>query len=201
MSLTAKLVKYPHPSLRYPARPITTIDRGLRLLAGRMLEIMYENRGLGLAGPQVAAPIHIIVMNFEGDHTQKEQECVAINPVIVDRSGSQDGNEGCLSFPELFQDVRRAKKILVRAYDLEGRQFEMECTDLPSRLWQHEIDHLHGQLFIDKMSPVGKLGSREMLKEFEREFRGSQKRGATPSDAELLKQLASWTMPDPGPVM
>jgi peptide deformylase len=201
MSLSAKIVRYPHPALRFPARPVTTIDRDLKLLAGRMLELMYEHKGLGLAGPQVAAPVHIVVMNFEGDPAEKEQECVAINPVIVDRSGTQDGSEGCLSFPELFQNVRRAKKVTVRAYDLDGRAFEMTCTDLPARLWQHEVDHLHGELFIDKMTPVGKLGSRAALKEFEKEFRGSQRRGELPGDAELLRQLNEWPGPPAGPAL
>lgn len=197
-----KIVKYPHPALRFPAKPVTTIDRELRLLAGRMLELMYEQKGLGLAAPQVAIPVHLIVMNFEGDPNRKDQECIAVNPVIVDRKGTQEGSEGCLSFPELFQNVRRAKQVIVRAYDLEGNQYEMHSTDLSARLWQHETDHLHGELFIDKMTTVGKLGSKEMLKDFEREYRNAQRRGEIPSDAEILKQLAAFKgLAPPGPVM
>jgi len=208
MSLPTKIVKYPHPALRFPAKPVTTIDRELRLIAGRMLELMYDQKGLGLAAPQVSIPVHLIVMNFEGDPTKKEHECIGINPVIVDRSGTQEGSEGCLSFPDLFQNVRRAKKITVRAFDLDGRAYEMKCSDLPARLWQHEIDHLFGELFIDKMTPVGRLGSKQMLKDLEKEFRGSQKRGEIPPDAEIVKQLAAWPPPKepeppapPGPVM
>lgn len=200
--MNLKIVKYPHPALRFPAKPVTHIDKELRLLAGRMLELMYEQKGLGLAAPQVTIPIHLIVMNFEGEPDRKDQECIAVNPVIVDRKGSQEGSEGCLSFPELFQNVRRAKQVIVRAYDLEGKQFEMNSTDLPARLWQHEIDHLYGELFIDKMTPVGKLGSKQILKDLEREYRTSQRRGDIPSDAEIIKQLAAFQgLAPPGPVM
>lgn len=198
-----KIVQYPHPSLRYPARPVTTIDKELRLLAGRMLELMYEHKGLGLAAPQVAAPVHVLVMNFEGDPQRKDLECVAVNPVIIDRQGSQEGSEGCLSFPDLYQNVRRAKTVIVQAYDLDGKPYEMTCSDLAARLWQHECDHLRGELFIDKMTPLGRLASRQKLKEFERDYRQAQKRGEYPADAEILKELAKYSpKPEkPAPVM
>src|SRR5437764_11019577 len=109
--MSMRIVPYPHPALRYAAKPVTTIDKELRLLAGRMLELMYEHKGLGLAAPQVAAPVPLLVMNFEGEPDKKEMECVAVNPVIVERRrGWQEGSEGCLSFPELYQNVRRAKE-------------------------------------------------------------------------------------------
>ena len=195
-----KIVQYPHPALRFPSKPVTTIDKSLRLIAGRMLELMYEQKGLGLAAPQVAVPVHLIVMNFEGDAARKDQECVGINPIVVERSGSQEGSEGCLSFPGLFQNIRRAKNVLIRAYDLDGRQFEMRCSELPARLWLHEIDHLSGELFIDKMTPLGKLGSRTALKEFEKEYRQAQRRKEYPADAEILKQLAAYP-PEDGVVL
>src|SRR5438067_359905 len=75
-----KIVQYPHPALRYPAQPVTAIDKGLRLLAGRMLELMYESKGLGLAAPQVAVPLQLLVMNFEGEPENKAVECVAVQP-------------------------------------------------------------------------------------------------------------------------
>ncbi len=184
-----KIVQYPHPALRHPAKAITSIDAELRRYAGRMLELMYENEGLGLAAPQVALPVQLLVMNFAGDPEQKGQECVAINPVIMDKKGSQEGSEGCLSFPGLYQKVRRAKTVTVRAYDLDGKLYEMTCSELPARLWQHEIDHLHGRLFIDVMGPLGKLASKTALKEFEKEYRDLQKRGEIESDDELRRQL------------
>lgn len=200
--MTMKIVPYPHPALRFAAKPVTTIDKELRLIAGRMLELMYEHKGLGLAGPQVAAPVHIIVMNFEGEPDNKEAECVAINPVIVTRKGTQEGSEGCLSFPGLYQNVRRSKEVVVRAYDLQGQQYEMKSTDLSARLWQHEIDHLFGELFIDKMTPLGKIGSRTALKDFEREYRQAQRRGEYGTEAEILKQLTDYGKEVPaGPVL
>jgi peptide deformylase len=203
MSLPTKIVKYPHPALRYPAKPVTTIDRDLRLLAGRMLELMYEHRGLGLAAPQVAAPVHLLVMNFEGEPDAKDQECVAVNPVILERRGTQEGSEGCLSFPDLYQNVRRAMTVTVRAFDLSGRQFEMTSTELAARLWQHEIDHLHGELFIDKMSPAAKLDSQKELRAFERAYREAQRTGEIPADAEILKSLGGFKLEPapPGPVL
>jgi len=154
-----------------------------------MLELMYKHEGLGLAGPQIALPVQILVMNFVGDANQKDQECVAINPVIVERTGTQEGQEGCLSFPDLYQKVRRAKTVRVRAYNLDGKLYEATASDLPARLWQHEIDHLHGRLFIDVMGMVGRLASRSMLKDFEREYRMAQKKGTIESDEQLKKSL------------
>ncbi|MFL5329070.1 MAG: peptide deformylase [Gemmataceae bacterium] len=200
--MTIRIVPYPHPALRYPAKPVTTIDKELRLLAGRMLELMYEHKGLGLAAPQVAMPVHLLVMNFEGEPENKEAECVAVNPVILSRKGTQEGSEGCLSFPGLYQNVRRAKEVVVQAYDLQGRAFEMTSAELSARIWQHEIDHLHGELFIDKMTPLGKLSSRQALKDFERDYRLAQKKGEFAADVDLLKQLESHGKEVPaGPVL
>jgi peptide deformylase len=184
-----KIVQYPHPSLRHKARPLTAIDDKVRRYAAEMLALMYENRGLGLAAPQVALPYRLLVMNYAGDPEQRDQEGVFLNPVILERKGSMEGEEGCLSFPGLFQKVRRAKTVKVQAYDLQGRLLEMELSDLPSRLWQHEVDHLDGVLFIDKMGPIGKLASRGALKEFERTYRKAQERGELPPDAELERRL------------
>src|SRR5688572_17864470 len=104
-----KIVKYPHPALRHKSKPLTAIDKEVRLQAGRMLELMYASRGLGLAANQVAWPFQLLVMNDLADPEQREHERVLINPVILERKGAQEGDEGCLSFPDLYQKVRRAK--------------------------------------------------------------------------------------------
>jgi peptide deformylase len=184
-----KIVHYPHPALRYKARPLASIDADVQKAAAEMLELMYAAKGLGLAAPQVALPYQLLVMNFAGDPAQKEQECVAINPVILELKGSQEGQEGCLSFPELYQKVRRAKTVTVQYYDLAGRQLQAVCNDLPARIWQHEVDHLHGVLYIDKMGPLGKLSARGALREFERKHKKAQERGEIPPDAEIERQL------------
>ena len=179
-----KIVKYPHPALRVPARPITAIDKEIQLTAAKMLELMYTHEGLGLAAPQVALDIQMLVMNFAGDPEMKDQEFVAINPVIIELKGAVSDREGCLSFPNLYQNVRRAKTAKVQAYNLKGELYEMVCHDLPARVWQHEIDHLNGVLFIDKMGPLGRLGSRKDLEHFIAEFEKEKKKGDLPPDLE-----------------
>jgi peptide deformylase len=189
--MARKIVRYPHPALRRPAQPISTITRQLHLQAGEMLEAMYEARGLGLAAPQVALPYQLLVMNLSGDPACKEQEEVYINPVIVARKGSVEEEEGCLSFPGLYQKIRRARTIKVQAYNLKGELVEKVVHDLEARAWQHEIDHLNGILFIDKMGILARLAARPTVKQFEEEFRQAQARGQIPPDAELEKLLAA----------
>jgi len=179
-----KIVKYPHPALRTHARPVAAIDKDVQLAAGRMLELMYKSEGLGLAAPQVALEYQLLVMNFEGDAERKEAEYVAINPVIVESKGALNDREGCLSFPGLYQNVRRAKTVRVQAYNLKGELYEMTCFDLPARVWQHEIDHLNGTLFIDKMGPLGKLGSKRDLEKFVADFEKDKKKGVYPADLD-----------------
>jgi peptide deformylase len=191
-----KIVQYPHPALRHEAQPLTAIDEQVRTQARRMLDLMYEAHGIGLAGNQVAWPYRLFVLNLKSDPQQRELEHIFINPQIVDRKGSVEAEEGCLSFPGLYQNVRRAKVIQFQAYNLEGKLVEMVSSDLPqeiaelfSRAVQHEVDHLEGVLFIDKMGPLGKLASRSTLRDFEREFRRAQERGDLPSDEEIQRRL------------
>jgi peptide deformylase len=186
-----KIVHYPHPALRHPARPVTGIDKELRLHIGSMMELMYEARGLGLAAPQVALPFQLLVMNITGDPSKPECEEVYLNPTIVERRGIVDDEEGCLSFPGLYQKIRRAKSIKIHAYDLKGQPVEKSVNDLEARAWQHEIDHLNGILFIDKMGPIARLTSRSAVKNFEREFRQAQEAGEIPPDLEIERLLAA----------
>jgi peptide deformylase len=184
-----RIVHYPHPALRHPGKAVATIDKELRLQIGQMMDCMYEAKGLGLAAPQVALPYQLLVMNVTGNPAEKEREEVYINPVIIDRKGSVDDEEGCLSFPGLFQKVRRAKSITIRAYDLKGKLVEKVVNDLEARAWQHEIDHLNGVLFIDKMGLLGKIASRGSLKNFEHEFKRAQERGEIPPETDIEKLL------------
>lgn len=184
-----KVVHYPHPALVHPTKPLMSIDKQVHLRIGAMIDTMYEAKGLGLAANQVALPFQILVMNVTGDPAQKEQEHVYINPVIVEKKGVQEGDEGCLSFPDLFQKVRRAKTVKVQAYNVKGEPIELVASDLAARCWQHELDHLNGILFISKMGPLARLAARGAVKEFERKFRDAQKRGEIPPDAEIEKIL------------
>jgi peptide deformylase len=189
------IVRYPHPALRHPAKALTTIDAKVHTAAAKMLDLMYEARGLGLAAPQVALPYQMFVMNSSGDPANKEFEAVLLNPVILERKGSVEGEEGCLSFPGLYQKVRRAKSVKVQAFDLGGKEVILDVAgttpeeQLRSRVLQHEWDHLHGTLFIDKMGPISKLSCRGALQEFEREYRRAQQRGEIPPDPEIEKLL------------
>jgi peptide deformylase len=186
-----KLVHYPHPALRHKSKPITAIDKQLHLHVGAMMETMYDAKGLGLAAPQVALPYQLLVMNITGDPKQPEREEVFLNPQIVERKGFMEDEEGCLSFPGLYQKIRRSKTIMVRAYNLKGELVERVVSDLEARAWQHEIDHLNGVLFIDMMGPIAKLASRSAVKCFERDFRRLQERGEIPADADIEKLLAA----------
>src|SRR5437762_1681747 len=119
-----KIVRYPHPALRWQSRPLTMIDEKVQTYACQMLELMYESKGLGLAANQVGLPYQLLVMNPTTEPQEKERERVLINPVILERRGSVEGEEGCLSFPGLYQKVRRARSIKVQAYNLQGESVE-----------------------------------------------------------------------------
>ena len=187
--MALKIVQYPHPALVHPTKPVTRLDKQLNIQVGEMIERMYEHKGLGLAANQVGLPYQVLVTNLTGDPNQRDKEEVYFNPVIVDRKGTQDGDEGCLSFPKLFQRVKRAKTVTVRAYNLQGDLLEIVATDLAARCWQHEIDHLNGVTFIEKMGPIARLASRGAIKEFEIEFKKAQERGDIPPNAEIEKLL------------
>lgn len=184
-----KIVNYPHPALRFESKPLTAIDERVRTQAAQMLELMYESKGLGLASNQVGLPYQLFVMNAEADPEKRDQERVCVNPVIVERKGSVEGEEGCLSFPKLYQKVRRAKTITVQFYTLAGELREVVEHDMVARIMQHEADHLHGVLFIDKLGPLARLAARGSIKEFERLFRRAQEKGEIPPDPEIERQL------------
>src|SRR5713226_1549882 len=139
-----KIVKFPHPALRYESVPLKAIDKKVHLAVGEMLDLMFEAKGLGLAANQVALPYQMLILNedvlkgVESDKALRENAGVYFNPVIMERKGSIEGEEGCLSFPDLYQKVRRAKTIKVVAYNLKGEEVETNVSDLPSRVLQHE---------------------------------------------------------------
>ena len=129
-----RIVNYPHPALRYQSRPVTQIDADLRATVQEMFSLMYAARGVGLAANQVALPYRFFILNLTADPEQKDQELVFINPEIVKRHSSIEDEEGCLSLPGVYSKVRRAKKIKVQAYNLEGELVEHEAEDLLAAL-------------------------------------------------------------------
>jgi peptide deformylase len=135
------------PILREETRPVEQITDELRTLVANMFETMQAAQGIGLAAPQVGRSERITVVDV-GD-----KPMVLINPEIIRAEGKpKKAEEGCLSIPEVYGDVERPAKVHVRALDLDGKEFEIEADELLARCLQHEIDHLHGKLFIDYMS-------------------------------------------------
>ena len=192
-----RIVTYPHPALRYESRPVTRIDEPLRTSVKAMFDLMYESKGIGLAANQVAIPLRFFVLNLTADPEQKDQEQVFINPEIVKRHSSAEEEEGCLSFPGLYAKVKRARKVKVRAYDLNGAEITVDADDLFGRALQHETDHLDGRLFVDLLTINPKSSVATRVRDIEAAFRESQARGEYPDDDELRRQLETW--PENGP--
>ncbi|QDT51439.1 Peptide deformylase [Symmachiella dynata] len=188
-----EIVKYPHPALRWKSSPVQAINAELRSTVREMFELMYEANGIGLAANQVALPIRLFVLNLLADPAEKEEEYVFINPEIIRRKGNQEAEEGCLSMPNLYGDVRRAGEIVVQAYGLDGQGFELTVDELASRAIQHETDHLDGVLFTDRMTEAARREIDPMLTDFETLFRRQQEQGKFPSDAEIQQQLQERT--------
>ena len=145
------IVKYGDTVLEKPAAPVTEFDDELRKLADDMFESMYAAHGVGLAAPQIGISkrIAVIDVTFKEDPNAK---IVLVNPEIIHTEGKQSSSEGCLSLPEIREKVSRAAKVKVKAQDVTGEWFEVEGEELLARAMQHEIDHLDGVLFIDRLS-------------------------------------------------
>lgn len=165
-----EILKYPHPKLRERGEEITRIDNELIRRAHEMFEIMYANRGCGLAAPQVGWSVRLHVINISGDKSQGE-ELVFINPVIVSASGSSFEEEGCLSVPGINAKVKRAARVSVKAFDLKGEEFEIEADGILATALQHETDHLDGVLFISKLTRAGRIANARKIKAMEERFR------------------------------
>lgn len=184
-----EVVQYPHPALRFKSKPITQIDANLRSTVAEMFELMYSHRGIGLAANQVGIPWRVFIINPTGDSENKDDEFVFINPEISDRKGSEEAEEGCLSLPEVYGDVRRPEKITVQAFGLDGQGFQMELEDLPARVVQHETDHLDGVMFFDRMTETSARELQPKLDDFSSLFLKQQESGKVGSDAELAAEL------------
>jgi peptide deformylase len=146
-----EIVKYPDPVLAKRGEDVTEFGEDLKTLVEEMFESMYAAHGIGLAAPQIGLSkrLTVIDVNFKKDPADK---LVLVNPEIIEREGKQFEEEGCLSLPEIREKVNRAAKVKVRAQNIEGEWFEVEGEELLARALQHEIDHLDGVLFIDRLS-------------------------------------------------
>jgi peptide deformylase len=146
-----EVVKWPDPVLAKRGEDVTVFDAKLKKLVEEMFESMYAAQGIGLAAPQIAISQRITVIDCSFKKNPDEK-VVLINPEIVERMGKQVEEEGCLSLPEIREKVSRAAWVKVRAQDVNGDPIEVEGEELLARAMQHEIDHLDGILFIDRLS-------------------------------------------------
>ena len=166
-----EVIKYPDPRLRQPARPVEHFDERLRALVARMFELMRTHHGVGLAAPQVGVSQRLFVMNHSG---QPDDDRVYVNPELFDINGSEQGEEGCLSLPEITAMIDRGQGVRMVARDVEGNSFEQDASGYVARIWQHEFDHLNGVLITDRMGDVAKMAHRKALRELEREYEARQ---------------------------
>ncbi|QHS53578.1 peptide deformylase [Edaphobacter sp. 12200R-103] len=146
-----EIVKYPDPVLAKRGEDVTEFGEDLKTLVEEMFESMYAAHGIGLAAPQIGLSKRLTVIDVSFKKVPADK-LVLINPEIVEREGKQFEEEGCLSLPEIREKVNRAAKVRVRAQNVEGEWFEVEGEELLARALQHEIDHLDGVLFIDRLS-------------------------------------------------
>ncbi len=147
------ILRFPDPRLKRVSRPVERVTDELRALAADMLEAMYDEPGIGLAAPQLGEPVRLIVMDTDWTEEGAERNpLVLLNPEILEREGTLLWTEGCLSVPDFTAEVERAARVTVRGLDLDGRELRLEAEELKAVCFQHEIDHLDGILFIDRIS-------------------------------------------------
>ena len=158
-----KIITYPHPILREKAKPIAVFDEALQTLVKDMADTMWDAPGVGLAANQIGIALQLVVI----DRSTKDEErnyLPLINPIITNGEGSVVDEEGCLSVIEYTANVKRFRKICVTAQDMEGNPLEFTAEDRFARIIQHEVDHLLGTLFIDRLSSLKRALYKKKLK-------------------------------------
>ena len=188
--MALQIIHYPHPTLRHVSRPLTRVDAELRRMVAEMFDLMYEHEGVGLAANQVDLPYRLFVANPTGNPDEKDAEAAFINPVLSGGKGQVEGEEGCLSIPGVNGMVVRNSRINIEAYSLAGEEISGEVEGLMARIVQHEVDHLDGRLFIDRLTPTQLAEIRDDLEEFEIDFDSRRNTGEMPSDEAIAARLA-----------
>ena len=148
---------FPNPALREPTVEVTEFDDDLRRLVTDMWETMYLSKGVGLAAPQVGCPLRLFVSDWEGNKR------VIINPAIVETEGAEVKDEGCLSFPGIYEDVKRPSRVRIRFQDERGEFHDETAEGHLARVYSHEIDHLTGKLLIDHLSALKRTFLRKKM--------------------------------------
>lgn len=174
-ALEFKIVLYPAPILRKPAKPVEAFDAALQATVGAMYELMFESKGVGLAAPQVGLNQRILILNDKGNPEEPEHNLTLINAKIVGRGGKKTlHEEGCLSFPGIYGEIERPECCTVEAFDVEGNAISREFEGFQSRVIQHEYDHLEGILLVDRLSQADKLRNKPDLQEMVERYRAEQ---------------------------
>jgi len=155
-----EILKYPDPRLRTVAKPVTEFNDRLRQLVDEMFDTMYAAPGIGLAATQVDVHERLLVMDISEDKTQP---LCLINPEMLEQSGSIEGDEGCLSVPEVYESVERAEQVRIKALDRDGQEIELEAEGILAVCIQHEMDHLEGKLFVDYLSELKRRRIKKKL--------------------------------------
>ena len=160
-----KVAHFPEPVLLTVGKPVSEeeFSSDLERLVGDMFETMYDAGGVGLAAPQIFDSRRMFVMDVP-DEEGKSKKLTFINPEIISVEGEQIGEEGCLSFPGLYQTVQRQMRVIVQAQDVKGVKFEADLKDLAARCVLHETDHCDGIVFLDRMSPLKRQVAKRKIK-------------------------------------
>ncbi|MGE5612333.1 MAG: peptide deformylase [Bacillota bacterium] len=184
-----KIVYWPDPRLLKRSKPVDVFDDSLHQLVQRMLVLMRESKGVGLAAPQVGINIRLFVMNHTG---QPGDDRAYVNPVLSDQAGEEESEEGCLSLPGIHIDVLRSKVIRITAQDVDGRPVDQQDSGYLARIWQHETDHLDGILLTDRMSMGARLANRKILKDLEERYNAEHPAAAKKSLVAAGKKRHKW---------
>jgi peptide deformylase len=161
----SRIMHYPAEVLVRPAGLVEKIDENISRLVEKMTDIMLENKGIGLAGPQAGVPLRIFIISLEAS---REAVKVFINPTVTPADELEAAEEGCLSVPGIYTKIRRYKKCRVTATDLQGREFTEEAEGLYAKCLQHEYDHIEGITIVSRMGPAARIANRRRLKSLEK---------------------------------
>jgi peptide deformylase len=155
------MTHYPAPVLAKTAEPVQEIDDTIRRLVDRMIDVLIETRGVGLAAPQVGVPLRLFIVSLD---CSREHVKVYINPKVTPTGDLEETEEGCLSVPGIWPKIRRFKRATVTATDLDGREFTEEADGLYARCLQHENDHIEGTTIVNRMGAAARIAHRRQLK-------------------------------------
>jgi len=160
------ILEYPDPRLHRIAAPVATVDETVKTLIGDLADTMYAAPGIGLAATQCDVHQRVIVIDVSDT---RDQLLALVNPVILKADGEQVFEEGCLSVPGVYEDVKRAERVVVEALDREGKRFTLEASGLLAVCIQHEMDHLMGKVFVEHLSPLKRNRAVQKLRKRRRE--------------------------------